>query len=256
MRVCMIGNSHMSKFYQKWECEKENLPLLSLDFYLERLTGRNPLTIKDSTDNDATTIEDVLTSRLAPLQVDSYDVFVVFSLGLSYEVLCRLHEKYSLDSVVESSDSFIVTKGFFNDAALSILNNSKAGRVIKAIRKYSKKPIIVVPQPYPMEWVKKGGAKKFKAFNHIVSLDLAHYINQIFKDYLNSMERDKVYCLEQPADTVVDHVFTKLEYGLADVNDTSDSSLFSKGDYFHANSKYADIVWEGLINQINGVVLY
>jgi hypothetical protein len=254
MKICFIGNSHMSRFYSLLTEKKPALEegaevpeTISPSFFLERAVGTMPLTIYGEGDGDGATFNDILLTRSRPLRCRDYEAFVTIGLGFSLISIIEFWGQYRpLHDIGAGPYSHLVSDAFYQKAAASLLHESKAVRVLREIGKHTNKPRILVPQPYPMLWAQDGQTGRTGVFKFISDSGLLEAAGALYERIVNEIETSGIIVQRQPPETQANVYFTKNEFGLADPQDTSEGSLFSRGDFFHANTAFAELTLASL----------
>jgi hypothetical protein len=247
MKLCLIGNSHMSKTYslltERKSSELDVLPT----FFLERAVGTTALKIQGAGEADVVSFEDVLLTRSRILKCSDYDAFVVFGMGFSLVSIAELwssYRPYGHDR--EGSAEHLVSHEFFEHAARSLLHESKALRILRTIKSRSSQPVVLVPQPLPMEWAANGTFARTEVFKSLVQSGLKGYLLDIYRGAMDEARAEGIRVIDQPPATLSSDFFTLSAFGLADPEDASEGSLFSRGDFFHANERFAELTLKSL----------
>jgi hypothetical protein len=171
-------------------------------------------------------------------------------MDFSIESVFRIFDNFSPDLCPEETKNQLVSTSFFSKASHSVLENSKAVRIIKSIRSFSNKPIFLIPQPRPMKWASEGSIKKTEVFRKIDKSSCKDYLSEVYAETIDLIKtKYNVTLITQPQDTIENKIFTKNMYGLADLNNKNENSLFTRGDHFHANELYANVIWQELKKQ-------
>jgi hypothetical protein len=124
---------------------------------------------------------------------------------------------------------------------------SKAMRVLDALRLNTSKPVYYAQQPLPLEWVLDRPEDRLRFFRDLAdSKDFDAFLAE-YQDRLVQLGAGRGYVLAQPESTLGRPGFTQNRFGLADTADLSPDSTYSKGDYFHMNAQYGELVVDQLI---------
>lgn len=243
MKICLIGNSHASGAYGL--LKGSNAPV-DADFFLERATGTACLKIAGDAEGDTIEFKDVMLARLVPVKASRYDAFSIYSMGFSFGRCVEIYRDYAPDCHPNENAKFLVSDDFFDAAVESILLESKAVRIMRALRFFSSRPITLVPQPFPMEWAPTRSLRRTEVFADALKQNLLERIATVYARVIGKLKDDGFIVLEQPLETLASKYFTLSEFGLADPSDDRPDSLYARGDFFHANDAYAKIVLKDL----------
>ncbi|CAB3676136.1 hypothetical protein LMG26690_01337 [Achromobacter animicus] len=242
MKLCVIGNSHASGAYSLLS---HGTGAFEADFFLERATGKASLKIAGEV-GAAVEIDDVMMARLVPVRTQKYDAFAVYAMGFSFGRCVEMFRDYAPDGHPNSKAKYLVSDAFFDAAVQSILLDSKAVRIVRALRSFSNAPIVLVPQPLPMEWAATRSLRRTEVFADALRQNALQRVLRIYSETVERLRGDGFTVLGQPTETLASEHFTLSEFGLADPNDNRADSLFSRGDFFHANERYAGAVLTSL----------
>lgn len=243
MKICLIGNSHASGAYS---LIKNGISTFEIDFFLERSSGNSCLKVIDDSEDEVVEIEDVMLTRLAPVKTSRYDAFAIYSMGFSFGRCVEIYRDYAPDAYRNEKAKYLVSDDFFDAAIESILLESKAVRIMRALRSFSDRPIILVPQPLPLEWAVTRSLRRTEVFAEALKKDFLEHVFKVYATVIDKLRREGFVVLEQPRETLTLKYFTLSEFGLADPADDRPDSLYARGDFFHANQAYAKIVLKDL----------
>lgn len=240
MKLAIVGNSHAGKLFTAWKEQHRKKLDSSVDFFVNRSTGNYPLHLigdqKSWSFNDLKLIEDT------PLVLNSYDAILIVGLGLGFSTLIHHYRQYRALSHRDRNAQFLVSDSFFELMTQEVLRDTDAYKVAYAAAEGGASNIYVMPQPYPMHWVLARDGENYDVFRRLVSTGDAELLNQSFRNALLSHE-PRIHFFEQPAETVNDQFFTRSELALGGTEGANDpGSLYSRGDYHHANADYSRII--------------
>lgn len=246
MKYCFIGDSHLGHIMPAWKEQAANDDLIKADFHIERTYGELPLRLVDGA-RELAAFEDIRCAYSADVEVNAYDVFVVFGMHFSFTALARTYEKFRSETHDRGAGTYLLSPAVYAAMCHDLYAGSKAMRVIDALRLNVSKPIYYVQQPMPLEWVLDRTEEHLRFFRELAdSTDFNAFLAE-YADRLAQLEASGVPVLTQPGSTLGRPGFTRNRFGLADSTDLSPDSSYSKGDYFHMNAEYGALVVDQLI---------
>lgn len=254
MKLCLIGDSHLGHIKPVWDARREDFPGWSAGFKVERTYGTEPLTIRSADGGEQIVLEDIRVAYSPEVAVGDWDVFIVFGMHFSVAAMAKTYPAYRSDAFSPRSGVYALSDQGYRDAMWDHYWNSKAGRVIQSVQAYSDRPIVYVQQPNPLSWVRNRDEDRLREFGLIDRQGDAPRLAERYGDMLTRLEGMGVAVVRQPAATVIDAIFTKSEFGLADPSDTSPESLYTKGDYFHMGTAYGHVVLDQVAEQVRELV--
>ena len=254
MRLCLIGDSHLGHIKPAWDARRDDFPGWSAGFKVERTYGTEPLVFRSADRGDEVVLEDIRVAFSPEVAVGEWDLFVIFGMHFSVAAMAKTYPRYRSDAFASRDGVYSLSDQGYRDAMWDHYWNSKAGRVIQAVQGYCDRPIVYVQQPNPLSWVRTRDEDRMREFGQIDRLGDGPQIAESYEEMLTRLEGRGVLVVRQPAETVVDAIFTKDEFGLADPSDTSPESPYSKGDYFHMNTGYGDAVLDQVAHRVRQVI--
>ncbi|MFK0003912.1 hypothetical protein [Paenarthrobacter sp. NPDC090522] len=253
MKICFIGDSHLGHIMPTWKERAASEPSAQASFHIERTYGTLPLTLLVDSEKVAE-FTDISCAYSAEVEVENYDAFIVFGMHYSFTALAKTHIDFRSARNRGNGDAYLLSDSAYSAMIEELYQFSKAKRVIDSLKAHTKKPIFYAQQPMPLEWVIKRSEKNLSFFEKIVASDDIKQLLESYEDSLNQLQFEGVRILRQPSQTLSMPGFTKSEFGLADINDTSPESPYSKGDYFHMNSSYGELVTNDILDiVVNGM---
>jgi hypothetical protein len=246
VKYCFIGDSHLGHVMPPWKERVDSEPSLRAGYHIERTYGELPLTVVDGAKQLAR-FEDIRCAYSPIVDLNEYDVFVVFGMHYSFTALAKTYEAFRSENHERSSLSYLLSPAAYAAMRHDLYAQSKAGRVLAALRQNTSKPVHYAQQPMPLEWILDRSEGQLKFFRELVdSNDFTDFLQE-YRDRLVQLQADGVGVLAQPASTLGRPGFTLTRFGMADTTDQSPESPYSKGDYFHMNALYGGLVVEQLI---------
>lgn len=239
MNICLIGNSHASGAYALL---RDGKTPYDVDYFIERSAGTSCLKIKESLESDVVDVKNVMLTHSKPVNASRYGAFAIFSMGFSFGRCVELYRDYAPDSQPNEKAKFVVSDSFFDAAIKSVLFESKAVRIMRILRDFSDRPIILVPQPLPLEWAATRILRRTQVFADALRNNFIEHIYCSYMSVIKELRDEGFIILDQPDESLASKYFTRSKFGLADPADERPDSLYSRGDFFHANKSYAQIV--------------
>ncbi|MBP2414033.1 hypothetical protein JOF48_002832 [Arthrobacter stackebrandtii] len=249
MRICFVGDSHLGHVKPAWDELAQAHPQLSVDFKIERTYGENPLVIRDSGlgEQDVPAVfEDIRLVYGEILDCARYEVFVVFGMHYSMNTLARTYPRFCSDHQARGAGTYMLSREAYQASANELLMSHKAGRIIRALRARTDKPIVYVQQPLPLEWIAARSDLDFGFYQDVLGNADDAGLAAVYANSLAHLDTLGVHVRPQPAATRSGNIFTQARYGLADAADTSPESLYSRGDYYHMNKDYGLLALDDL----------
>lgn len=244
MRICFIGDSHLGHIKTVWDERQERHPDWQVGFRVERTYGEEPLVIHDGAQQ--TVLENITLAFSPEVDVRDWDAFVVFGMHYSAAAIAKVYPKFRSDAHAPSPKAYVLSRAAFAEGILDLLRSTKAARVMSALHALSSVPILYVQQPNPLAWVRQRTEPKLRHFGRLAQAGDHLSLSALHAAALDDLEDRGITVLRQPPETKEDEFFTQDQYGLADPTDTAEGSAFSKGDYFHMNKAYGNLVMDEL----------
>ncbi len=257
MRICFVGDSHLGHVKPAWDELAQAHPQLAVDFKIERTYGEKPLVIRDSGlgEHDAPSVfDDIRLVYGEVLDCARYEVFVVFGMHYSMNTLARTYPRFRSDHQAQGAGAYMLSGEAYQDSANELLMSHKAGRIIRALRARTDKPIVYVQQPHPLEWIAARGDLDFGFYRDALGNGDDAGLAAVYSRSLEQLKQLDVHVRPQPTATRSGNIFTQARFGLADPADVSPESLYSRGDYYHMNKDYGLLALDDLFTSETGVL--
>ena len=203
IRVCIIGDSHLSALKLAWDKISDQFTDIQIKFFGSVSNSLNELRIEQGA---LTPQSDRVRKNLAitsggstKIILDDYDIFVLHGLGFNIN---RLVKKLSL----KPPESPLT----FNEVKV-ILNQSLSYQLAKKIFP-SRKPVLISPQPFPPEQILYSLKEYWIPWRRLFN-EQGHP-NPELQYLLNLWEQARISYefLAQPENTINRQVLTKAEY--------------------------------------------
>ena len=236
MKLCFIGNSHMVAVREA-ASERNS----SLDEHITYVFAPgfdlNALMVKDGN-----VVPGALRARVkfaagvnsASVRLDDYDAFVIVGLRFYVGACTTIYRDFRLWEHA-APKSALLSDAAFRHAVAGALGDTEALTIARRIREHTHKPILIVPQPSPLETImvrdlstpraRRGNALWGPLFDPAC----AERLYSVYVSAAASACRDcDVTFLPQPAETL-SGAFTKREFQRDKIDDIR-----------HMNSAYGD----------------
>lgn len=246
MKFCFIGDSHLGHVMPAWKKRAADNPSLKADFHIERTYGELPLTLVDGA-RELARFDDIRCAYSPTVDINDYDVFVVFGMHFSFTALAKTYGRYRSEEHERSAQSYLLSPAAHAAMCEELYSGSKAMRVINALQPHTSKPVYYAQQPLPLEWVLDRSEEHLRFFRELAESKDFNSLLAEYQDRLAQLDSGSGGVLAQPSSTLGRPGFTESRFGLADPEDPSPDSTYSKGDYFHMNSAYGDLVVDQLV---------
>lgn len=234
MRICFIGNSHLGHAGRAVRSLLRDTPH-EADLFIERSYGTEPLTIHNGAGThrfDHIPMDPRLGTEF---RVEDYDAFVV--VGLMFSLIRQVEGSvdFQRDTYRGPRPGQIASEAMYQHYLDGLFDETKARLVMDTLQQVTDRPIWLVPQPLPLSWVRDRTGERFEVFGDLYAAGEA---DRTLADFHRQVERVRergVQVLPQPESTIVDDMFTRSEFGLADPQDQSEKSFYRRGDFYHMN---------------------
>lgn len=183
------------------------------------------------------------------LPLSGYDGFVVLG-GISFKQVADLqatHRSGDFPSVRAGRPCRLVSTGFVDAMMQRRITDSAAARVIRALHRLDQGPVVFMDAVFPSSEAHPG-AKAFKTYVEMVARGDGAAFYARYIGLLDQQIGDAAIRLPQPAETVVNGLFTAPEWmrGSMRLNPHSDVP-HDIDDYGHANADYGALQVEAVI---------
>lgn len=237
MRICFIGNSHLGHAGRAVRSLLRERPH-EADLFIERSYGTAPLTLRR--DDEVHHLDRIPVDPKGGVEVDvaDYDAFVVVGLMFSLVRQVEACVEFQRDTYRGPRPGQIVSEPMYQHFLDGLYDATKAVLVLDLLQRLTDRPVWLVPQPLPLSWVRHRTGERFEVFGDLHAAGEAERTLQDFRRQVARVRERGVAVLDQPASTVVDRMFTRDEFGLADPADESETSFYRRGDFYHMNAQY------------------
>jgi hypothetical protein len=237
MRICFIGNSHLGHAGRAVRALLKDTPH-EADLFIERSYGTESLAIRHGEGVDALARVPVDPRSGAEVRVEDYDAFVVVGLMFSLVRQVERSVDFQRDTYRGPRPGQIASEAMYQHYLDGLFDATKARLVMDTLRRVTDRPVWLVPQPLPLSWVRHRTGERFEVFGDLYACGEAERTLADFNRQVERVRQRGVQVLPQPVSTVVDGMFTRDEYGLADPQDQSEESFYQRGDFYHMNADY------------------
>jgi hypothetical protein len=237
MRICFIGNSHLGHAGRAVRALLKDTPH-EADLFIERSYGTEPLAIRHGDGVDTLARVPVDPRSGTEVRVQDYDAFVV--VGLMFSLIRQVERSvdFQRDTYRGPRRGQIASEAMYQHYLDGLFDETKARLVLDILQRATDRPAWLIPQPLPLSWVRERTGERFEVFGDLYA---SGEVERTLADFHRQTERVRergVQVLPQPESTVVDGMFTRDEFGLADPRDQTEKSFYRRGDFYHMNADY------------------
>lgn len=255
MRICLIGNSHLGPVAAASSRRMQEAPQMRLGHYIDRTYGKVPihLTAQDRVETMSSFRLEEGMNISTTVSVPDWDAFVVVGLGFS---LIRLVEKWSIfqpDYLSARMGTHLLVPELVDGYDNESMDSTKALDLIGKLRSLTDKPISLVPGPMPAAWVTKRTGGRFDSFLPFVDPRNRAFLLLQFEKQIERLQAKSVRVIRPPADALIDGMWTRNELCLGQPSDASPGSFYARGDFYHMNRMYGDMVSKEIVRSLHDV---
>lgn len=263
MRVCMIGNSHIAAIKVAWPQIRDELPGVEVDFFASWGSTLKELHADGrslTSDNKKVRQQLRMTSgKSARIDVDAYDLFLLFSLEFGVRPLVELYRSHRhIGHRSRLGNRTLISKECFKTAVQDVLSETVAYDVVSKLRQLTDRPIVLSEQPGPSETISRSsvtlldkllrrppkGNVWFKAVHDGDDAGLA----ELYVELRGEFERSGIRVLKQPESTKAGRIMTKALYG-KNAPTISLEHEHQERDHFHMNKEYGLAVLRDMVDR-------
>ncbi|MDF3606874.1 hypothetical protein PE067_12490 [Paracoccus sp. DMF-8] len=183
------------------------------------------------------------------LPLSGYDGFVVLG-GISFKQIAELqatHRSGDFPSVRAGKACRLVSTGFVDAMMQRRIADSSALRVMRALHGLGQGPVVFMDTVFPSAEAHVG-AKGFRTYVEMVARGDGAAFHARYIDLLDREIGDAAIRLPQPAETVVDGLFTAPEWMRGSIRlNPHDDVPHDADDYGHANASYGALQVDAVI---------
>jgi hypothetical protein len=179
------------------------------------------------------------------IDVESYDCFIIVSLGFGIGPLVFLNNSFHSDCFLGSvGDKYRISDECFLASSQDILSRYDAFRVVGMIRAIKKAPIVIVPTPNPAVCSSKPELPEslefyFRAVREKNDGPIRGLFNAVCSNFSKSLD---LRILELPKEAAENGVFNRREFSMLPDDLTTVDSTSLVRFMVHANSRYGALV--------------
>ena len=259
MKVCLIGNSHVSMLVRT--PDEQQAMGITVQVFAYPQTG--PLIYEISENGTLSTDDPDICAQLEaigqPNVVDLTALDAVAIVGMtatpfSVQSILADHMVHGWPASREQAEAARVTGAapletpLLSRAALSAclldtIERSLGFDYVQSIRKVSNVPILIVRQPSPSERIRDAETEFPNLRKVSKNGNGGLYLEVLTEAHAQAFRHAKrLAILEQPPETLVQNFLTMVEFG-ADAIRLSGANSHDATDVLHANRAYGDLVW-------------
>lgn len=125
------------------------------------------------------------------------------------------------------------------DAAFDATDMMRVARRLPADRRAR---TVAVPQPAPARWAGRREGSAYQIYRRLVGTGDWGRVLSDFRRQMDRLEASGIEVFQQPEATLAAPGFTRDELAKGDPQDTREDSFYSRGDFYHMNNDFADLV--------------
>jgi hypothetical protein len=241
MKVCFIGNSHLSAFRGAEVKKSVELALFGAPNTMMRAIVRQDKRLVAANEKLAEYLA-FTSGGQRHIELEAYDRFYLVGLNFGVPDIASIPANYlTTDMRYHERSPHLISPAAFAEAVEGKLRRSLACYLMALVREASSKPITILPTPYVATSVRNKGQWKRLGRNADAILDCyAKAVRVLAKEFDAQLS-------PQPKATVAHKVFTRQEY----MRDTfklqpGEEKKRSDEDFRHANTAYGEAVLRDL----------
>jgi hypothetical protein len=196
--------------------------------------------------NEALETSFVECARKSFISVDEYDAFVCIDCTFSVTLLFNLAQIYRHDRMRASPhNQILISEACFKAAIAGLVEQTWSMQIARMLRGMTTKPVYVIPEPFASSDVPETASGKAGLYIIAKNNSYLEEFGKMFSEICAGLQKEmKVTLLEQPPETVQDHVFTRREY--------AQSSLIERpeDDLLHTNERWGELVIQDLVQDL------
>lgn len=252
-KIAIIGNSHAGMLNQAWKVIKRNFPSVSIDFFIWRSTGNNPLRIKNKSAEIVIDEIKIIENQPNLLNLEDFDVVVICGLGYELDSVLNIYRNHRIFGQEESL--YILSDQCFKEAFRGAISQTIAMKVVDALFSLSSVGTknFIIPTPRKSEYI-VDESEAFNLYKLCLENGDEESISATFESSAEFFQEKGVTVISQPYCTVAHRILTKDIYSNASDFQKNSEHIRLKGrrDLSHMNAEYGEIVLKKIFNK--GVV--
>ncbi|MET0314888.1 MAG: hypothetical protein ABW275_10890 [Hansschlegelia sp.] len=240
MRLCFIGNSHLSAFRLGWDLVAPGLKGVEGQFFGARGGDLREMRLKGRSmaASDPRIVDQLkfTSGGESTIDLDAYDGFVLVAIGMGLTSMLRVGAQHrTLATVGRGRHQHLVSDAVFDLAARSLVEESISQQLAGYIRSVTDKPLAAASAPLPCP----GVTKDKSTFWADVEL-LGARLKPVWDASRTVMaEKRRMAILDQPDETMHGRFFTKPIYGRDSVRlKEGFEERHDEDEYIHMNAEY------------------
>jgi hypothetical protein len=212
MNICIIGNSHVAALKLGWDQMRRDHPDASITFLAAPATEMEALFLDGKLLKAGTPSLErylLLSSGSEAIEPGAFDAVVLHGMAFSNRFARMVYNRYRLVEQAQTQKSFLISRESFIDAICGLLHGSMCWRIREIVIAAGGGAPIILCQPHPGERIVETDARW-----KIPTQDLES-LAALFQDALNKIRKEGAAVLDQPSQTVTNHIFSKSTYAAA-----------------------------------------
>lgn len=238
MRLAIFGDSHAGRVKRTFDRTVKKSSEWTIAWFINRSMGNHPLRLID-TDGNESRLDDFLLVEDVAFQPKDYDLILCIGMSADTRQAMLLSRQFSHPKTGETAPRHL-TAETWESALRDVYASTQAMRLLAALRATTREHTVLYSPPIrPMIWIntRAGHIKDWSTNLQVHGRPQA--VSEIYKRVLEEMCREHdAHLIDQPETTIADYCWTLPQYGYGKYEDIDDE-FWLKGDYFHANDRYA-----------------
>lgn len=238
LRIAIIGNSHAGAPYLAWRAvESHYAGAARIDFFIERRMAQDPLVIRSPAGE--TTLPSLLIADRNVLDVEAYDAFFVCGMEVGIATTTAIYRDHRTAGQRSTDREHLVSPAAVHAACLGMLVDSKAAKVVRALRRHTARPVHVLAQPRLTAHVLLAPPDVQAAYRLPIANGDESSVEGFFLEAATRLCATLgAEFLDQPAPTRQGPMLTGGKFGRGQPDDNGPGSFFAMGDFAHMNTPY------------------
>ncbi|MDO5617805.1 hypothetical protein [Kocuria sp.] len=240
MKIEFIGNSHLGTIAPAITTYQREIDH-DVEYYISRTYGSVPLgVVGDSAGAVLPSIKLESEARFGHVaDLRQADVLALVGLRFSAVQMVDLWKHYHPVGAQGSYASPTVGPSIWDAYVDAAFDDTEAVRIIKALPASQRTRVVLIPQPAPAAWVAEVGDPRFRLYHRLVKTGDWDRVRTDYQRQLTRLSEFDVEVYEQPQSTITDQGFTRSELAMGNPADTSESSFYTRGDFYHMNKEFS-----------------
>ncbi|HEY0293123.1 MAG TPA: hypothetical protein VGC51_12465 [Hansschlegelia sp.] len=250
-RICLIGDSHIAALRLGWQRIRARYPHVEIDFFggagskMKKLRSDKRGALVPA--SEALRQDILLTSGgLDRIVLADYDAFALVGMGFGLIRLFHLSKfQRTIDMIATVQPPHLISNEVFQRACMTSLRNCRAVQIAREIRTQSKRPIVLIRQPYYSQEVLRERDRSVWNDAAVAGPKLEAEMER----FIAVLEQKRgIKVAPYPEETRVERYFTAPAYASGSIRMLAGfDTLHEVGEYRHMNPLFGERVMELLL---------